>query len=137
METNSKDEGAKEHPFGLVPALKSGVQVAKNAEGFAQLRIPRPRTRLHRFLGFIFRLPDYKILVLDETGTEMLGLIDGRRTFRELATRLQQSRSLERTVAEVSMAAFLRRLVEERVISMSRSPRDTAPRRSAAEETGG
>lgn len=104
--------------LGLVPYVVSTVETSRNKDGLAEIRIPRPRTRWVRFLCFIFRLPDYKILILDETGTEMLELIDGQRTFRDLAKHLEETKSLTCVAAQASMAAFLRRLDDERVISV-------------------
>jgi hypothetical protein len=109
-----------EETLNIVPFIVSGVEITKNEEGLAQVRIPRPKTRLMRFLCFIFKAGDYKMVVLDETGTEMLGLIDGQRTFRDLAEYLEKNRSLRVRQARESMAAFLARLSEERVIAFKR-----------------
>ena len=102
--------------------IREGVSVARTDEGLARIEIPRPDTRLRRFLSFIFRLPDYKILVLDETGSQMLSLINGRRSFSELAGHLARTHSMEDLQARRSMAAFLERLCGEGVTGLSAGP---------------
>ncbi len=97
-------------------AIRTDVIIEESDEGFARLRIPLPETRFRRFLSFIFRLPGYKILILDETGTQVLSFINGRRGFSELAGLLAEARSMGDAEAKGSMAAFLDRLASERVI---------------------
>jgi hypothetical protein len=105
--------------------VRKAVEITRTDEGLARIRIPRPDTRFRRFLSFIFRLPGCRILVLDETGTEVLGLINGQRTFSELAERLAQTHSLGKLEAQHSMAAFLNRLSSEGVIEVARGPRES------------
>ena len=112
-------EGASGEPRA---ALRGDVTVEKTDRGLARITIPRPDTLPRRFLSFIFRLPSYKILTLDETGTEVLSLINGRRTFSELAAHLARAHSLEDGQARRSMAAFLDRLARERVIEFRPAP---------------
>jgi len=107
------------------PYVLDRVDVESDEEGMVRITIPRPRTWFNRLLTFIFRREGYKILTLDETGTRMLGLIDGRRTFSELARVLCEEHSLEEGRAARSMAMFLERLAREGVIGM-RLPEDTA-----------
>lgn len=103
-------------------AIREGVSVGRSDEGMARIEIPRPNTRRRRFVSFIFRLPDYKILILDETGTEVLSLINGRRSFSDLAGRLARAHSMEDIQARRSMAAFLERLYDDGVIIFVREP---------------
>jgi hypothetical protein len=105
-----------------VVELSEDISFETGADGFVRIRIPRPDTRIRRFLSFIFRLGDHKILVLDETGTEMFGLINGQRTFKELARHLAGACSLEEDLAEQSMAAFLNRLSHEGVVKYAAKP---------------
>ena len=112
-------------PLQPVPRISDQVEITMTDEGVARIRIPRPDTRFRRFLSFIFRLPGYKILILDETGTEVLGLVDGRRTFSELAGHLVETHSLGQLEAQHSMAAFLNYLSREGVIEVSRVPRES------------
>jgi len=107
------------------PYVLDRVDVESDEEGMARVSIPRPRTWFNRLLTFIFRREGYKILTLDETGTRMLELIDGRRTFSDLAEVLSEEHSLEEDQAGRSMAMFLERLAREGVIGM-RLPEDTA-----------
>ncbi|MHC4715274.1 MAG: PqqD family protein, partial [Planctomycetota bacterium] len=101
-----------------VVRLAAGVEVTETSGGLARIMIPRPRGRRWRFLSFIFRLGDCRILLLDETGTSVLGLINGRRRFSDLVRCLAQMHSLEDLQAGRSMAAFLGRLQSEGVIEI-------------------
>ncbi len=115
-----------ESTLALVPRLAEGVEIAVNDEGFAEASVPYPRTRWMRFLRFIFKAPDVRILVLDEAGTFAAGLIDGRRTFGELSALLAEERGLEASEAQRSMAAFLRSLADRRMIVFGRPGDDGA-----------
>jgi len=109
-----------EETLDLIPFVFPGVEIARDKEGSAEVRIPRSKTRLMRFLCFIFKAGDYRIVVLDETGTQVLDLIDGQRTFRDLAEHLEKTRLLQTRQARESMAAFLARLSEEHAIAFKK-----------------
>jgi hypothetical protein len=101
-----------------VVRLAAGVEVTETSGGLARVVIPRPKGRVWRFLSFVFRLGDSRILVLDETGTSVLGLINGRRKFSDMVRCLAQMHSLDDIQAGRSMAAFLGRLQSEGVIEI-------------------
>ncbi len=103
----------------LAPRLRPGVSVSKNDAGIAQIKIPRANTLLRRFLSCIFTLSSYNILTLDETGTEILDLVDGQRAFRDLVGHLQEVRSMKTRDADYSMALFMDMLVREGVIELA------------------
>ncbi len=100
----------------FVVRLCDGVQVSKTEEGLARIGIPRARSGFQGFLSFIFRLADHRILVLDETGTAFLSLINGRRRVSEFVAFLAETHSMERVLAERSVEAFLHRLMSEGVV---------------------
>ena len=110
--------------LALVPYIVGGVQVSDNDAGMAQIKLPRSRSRLFRILSFLFRLPEDKILVLDETGTMALGLINGQRTFSELAGMLAAERGIDNSSAQHSMAAFLTSLADRRVVAFRKAAED-------------
>jgi hypothetical protein len=108
-----------ESALKVVPSFVPDAQILRDGEGYVQLKMPRPRTFWWRFLCFIFKAPDYRIITLDETGSEMAALIDGKTTFSELSEHLAAARTLEEGQARESMAAFLRRLGYEGVIRLA------------------
>jgi hypothetical protein len=112
--------GYAERTLALVPYVVAGVEVSHNDAGLAEIKAPRRRSRLFRILSFLFRLPPDRILILDETGTLALGLINGQRTFSELAGMLAAERGLDNSSAQASMAAFLESLADRRVVAFRR-----------------
>jgi len=120
-------EGTQSRGPEFYVRLCEGISVESGDDGAARIKIPRPDTRFRRFLSFIFRLPGYKILILDETGTEVLSLINGQRSFSDLVRHLVQAHSLDDLQARQSMGAFLNRLSREGIVEMSDSPQEVMP----------
>ena len=116
MEKTETKGTAGPHGEDFVVRLAPGVEVGKTEEGLARIRIPRPRSGFQRFLSFIFGLRDHKILVLDETGTAVLSLINGRRKFSDLVASLAEMHPMDPLLARRSMEAFLYKLTTDGVV---------------------
>jgi len=94
------------------------VKVDRDREGHVILQVPRADNSLVRSVTRWFRLPPYKPIALDELGTFVIELCDGRRTVRDLVDMFAKRYKLNRREAEVGMTTFLRTLARRSIIAL-------------------
>jgi hypothetical protein len=100
-----------------IPVVDEKVAVKAEANGLLTLtvRIKRQNTIFARFLP-----PEMERNVkLDELGTFVFGLIDGKRTTKDLIEEFVKRYKVNRREAELSCVRFLRSLAERRVIAIA------------------
>lgn len=102
----------------LRPMRNRAIEWEVGDQGEAVLQVPRRKDRVGRFVGAWFRLPDTRTVVLDEVGTFVWGLCDGRNTVEAIVGKLLAEYKLGRRETEVSVAAYLQSLVERRLIGL-------------------
>ncbi|NLW50066.1 MAG: PqqD family protein [Candidatus Brocadiaceae bacterium] len=100
------------------PVLNRLVKVDRDREGHVILQVPRADNSLVRSVTRWFRLPPYKPIALDELGTFVIELCDGRRTVRDLVDMFAKRYKLNRREAEVGMTTFLRTLARRSIIAL-------------------
>ena len=94
------------------------VQVSLN-DGCATLRGPANFSGLFgRLMARSVKDPVYKTFELEEVGTFVWNLIDGKRTFSALSKSLQKEYVMGRLEAEASLEAFLGMLAERGLVTM-------------------
>ncbi len=103
------------------PALAHHV----NNEGYVVVTLPRREDTTGKLLSWVFMVPESRPVVLDEIGTMIWGLCDGKHSFADLAAALAERYSITSREAEVSLAEFLRRLGKRGMIAFA-LPRDIA-----------
>lgn len=78
--------------------------------------------RLKGLLGWLTPDPVVKRFELEEVGSFVWSLIDGKRSFESLSKQLQKQFKLGRAEAEVSLDAYLRMLAERGLVSLVVKP---------------
>jgi hypothetical protein len=96
-----------------------------NDEGYVVVTLPRREDTTGRLLSWVFMVPESRPIVLDEIGTMIWGLCDGKHSFADLSVALAERYTITSREAEVSLAEFLRRLGKRGMIAFA-LPKDVA-----------
>ena len=108
----------REQSLTGVPMINEGVRVQPREEDVQRLELV---IRLRRGGGFLSRFmpPTLERKVkLDELGTLVFGLIDGRRNVREIVEAFLARYRVNRREAELSTVEFIRSLAQRQAISI-------------------
>ena len=103
------------------PALAHHI----NDEGYVVVTLPRREDTTGKLLSWVFMVPESRPIVLDEIGTLIWGLCDGKHSFADLSAALAEKYSITAREAEVSLAEFLRSLGKRGMIAFA-LPKDVA-----------
>jgi hypothetical protein len=91
-----------------VPVRNSLVEWTKEESGEISLVIPVDQKAHVRLLIRLMKLPNKRVVSLDEVGSYVWECCDGQRTFEQITTELANRFRLTRREAEASLAEFLR-----------------------------
>lgn len=98
------------------PARNEALKWEKNEAGEAQITVIRQDNWKIRLLSKIFYIPKQRRITLDELGTEVWQMCNGRTTVAQMIDALSERYKLNRKEAEVSLLAYLRTLAQKRFI---------------------
>lgn len=107
-----------------MPILNQLITIERNAEGHAVLSLPRRRSPAVRLICKVFRLPPYKRIELDELGSCVVELCNGKNTVADIITEFAQRFRLNRRETEVSLLTYLSTLAKRGIIGFA-VPRDS------------
>ena len=85
-------------------------------EGVVAARLKRPHDLRSRVVGGFLMLPDARTLKLDEVGTFVWDLCDGKHTVADIVGKMAEQYKLSRREVEVSLTEFLRMLAKRGMI---------------------
>jgi len=110
------------------PARNEAVAWEKNDDGEVQIIVTRQNTWKVRLLSKIFYIPRQRKITLDEVGTEVWQMCNGRTTVSQMIEGLSDRYQLNRKEAEVSLLAYLKTLAQKRFVGFlvegKEGPRD-------------
>jgi hypothetical protein len=111
---------SREQSLEAVPVVNPSVRAVKSSAGLITLEIPRREDRLGRILITVCRVsPDVtKKIKLDDIGTFVWEMCDGKATIRVMIERLREQYRLEWKEAEVALVAFMRQLMRKRLVAL-------------------
>ncbi|MFN7017909.1 MAG: PqqD family protein [Fimbriimonadales bacterium] len=104
----------------LYPLRNAVVRSEQQEDGVYILIVPLPPRGLVGWLSRIFRLPREHRIELDEIGSVVWTLCDGRHSVETIVQRLVQQFKLERREAEYSLFVFLNTLSRRGFIAYSK-----------------
>lgn len=104
----------------LYPLRNAVVRSEQKEDGVYTLIVPLPPRGLVGWLSRIFRLPREHRIELDEIGSVVWTLCDGRHSVETIVQRLVQQFKLERREAEYSLFVFLNTLSRRGFIAYSK-----------------
>jgi len=108
----------REDALSARPVLSRLVKVERGEDGNIVLQVPRRDTATVRAMSRLFGMPPYRQVALDELGTFVIELCDGKHTVRDLARRLAGRFRLDRREAEVSVTSYLRDLGRRSIVGL-------------------
>ena len=109
----------REQSLAAVPVRNAAVRDERGDDGKIVLRVPVKRTGVWKALGRVLNVPEADRRVeLDELGTFVWELCDGKTDVRAIIERFSRRFKLNRKEAEVSMVAYLRTLARRRLVGI-------------------
>jgi len=104
----------------LYPIRNAVVRYEQNEAGVFTLVVPLQPRGIFGWLSRIFKLPREHRIELDEIGSAVWALCDGKHAVEAIVQRLAQQYKLERREVELSLFAFLNTLARRGFIAYSK-----------------
>ena len=98
------------------PARNELLSWAKSDRGEAQITVARQDTWKVRLLSKVLYVPQERKITLDEVGTEVWQMCDGKTTVAQMIESLGKTYTLDRKEAEVSLLSYLKTLGQKRFV---------------------
>ena len=116
--------GKKSPPPGITrqdamrvyPTRNPNLEWVLDEEGVVTATLKRPKDLRNRVIGGFLMLPEARSLKLDEVGTFVWNLCDGKHTVADLVGAMAEKYKLSRREVEVSLTEFLRMLAKRGMI---------------------
>lgn len=116
---------SREESLSTRPVLNPVVRLEKAGDGNVVLQVPRRQTALVRTVSRFYRMPPYRKVALDELGTFVIELCNGKHTVGQIVDKFCERFDCRyRRDAEESVAAFLRKLATRSVVGLVVEARD-------------
>lgn len=121
-----KPQLTREQSLSAIPVRNQAVEVTRDEAGLVSISIPRKKTWWVDALAKVFFVPEEKRVGLDEIGSYVWDLCDGRNNVRTIVGEFQKKYKLNRKEAELSMLNYLKILAKRRLVGlMIKEPRES------------
>ena len=107
----------------VYPVRNPSLEWEIDEEGVVSATLRRPDNLKSRLIGSFLMAPESRQLKLDEVGTFVWNLCDGKHTVKDIVEAMVARYKLSRREVEVSLTEFLRRLAKRGMIAVA-VPRD-------------
>lgn len=98
------------------PARNEALKWEKNEAGEARISVVRQENWKTRLLSKVFYIPRERTITLDEVGTEVWQMCNGRTSVAQMIQSLRDKYQLDRKEAEVSLLSYLKTLGQKRFV---------------------
>ena len=99
-----------------LPARNDSLEWEKTDKGEAQITVTRIDSWKVRLLSKWFYVPRKRTITLDDVGTEIWQMCNGRTSVGQMIEQLRKKYKLDRKEAEVSLLQYLKTLGQKRFI---------------------
>lgn len=106
----------REQMLSSRPAKNELVKWQKDENGEVTISIPRKKGWLIDMVAKFSRIPDQKRIALDEIGSEVWYMCDGKTTVENMIAQLSRKYKLNRKEAEISLTTYLKQLGKKRLV---------------------
>lgn len=110
---------SREQSLASIPVRNQAIEAEETEDGEIRLVIPLRQTWWARLLARAFYVPRTRRVALDEVGSFVWRLCDGKHNVRQIIQALCQRYRLHRKEAEVSVVAYLRQLARKGIIGIA------------------
>ena len=107
---------SREAMFGSKPTRNDLLEWEKTEDGEASITMKRGDNWKVRILSKIFWIPKQRTLILDQIGTQVWEMCDGRTTVEAMIQRLSRNHKINEKEAEISLLAYLKKLAQKRLV---------------------
>ena len=114
------------------PTRNDSLRWEQNDAGEVQVFIERQETWKVRLLSKAFYIPRERKITLDEVGTEVWQMCNGRNSVGQMIELLSDKYQLNRKEAEVSLLQYLKTLGQKRFVGFVLEGEERPPDRGAA-----
>jgi hypothetical protein len=114
------------------PARNEALAWDENDDGEVVVKVERQETLRVRLLSKIFYIPRERKITLDEVGTEVWQMCNGKTSVAQMIERLGKKYQLNRKEAEVSLLSYLKTLGQKRFVGFLIEGEKGKPERGAA-----
>jgi hypothetical protein len=106
----------REAMFKSKPVRNDRLEWEKNADEEIVVTLKRDDSWKVRILSKLFWIPNQKTLVLDQLGTQVWDMCDGRTTVEAMIRKLSENHKLNMKEAEISLLAYLKKLGQKGLV---------------------
>jgi hypothetical protein len=114
------------------PTRNESLRWEQNDEGEVQVVVERQETWKVRLLSKVFYIPKERKITLDEVGTEVWQMCNGRNSVGQMIELLSDKYQLNRKEAEVSLLQYLKMLGQKRFVGFVLEGEEGPPDRGKA-----
>ena len=101
------------------PVRNQLITWERNEQGEVMITIPRQTGWKVKLLTLLFHIPKKKLISLDEIGSEVWVLCDGKNSVERILRTFGEQHKLNPKEAEVSLLSYLRTLGKKQVIGFA------------------
>ena len=106
----------REQALGARPVRNPQLEAARSESGEVSFNIPRRKIWWLELLAKVGKLPEHRVVTLDEIGTSVWDMCDGEHTVRDLIETFAGKHQLSRKESELQMVGYLRELARRGII---------------------
>lgn len=109
---------ARKRMLSAIPIHTPAVNSKILDDGRVAFTVPRRNSLLSRIIMSLLAIPREKEVILDEIGTFVWSLCNGRNSVADIARHLQEKYKLTRKEAQVSVLQFIQTLMKKGILSV-------------------
>ena len=118
------------------PSRNDALEWTQNEAEEIVITLKRADTTKVKFLSKLFWVPEQRTLVLDEIGSQVWGMCDGRTTVQAMIRRLSELHKLNSKEAEISLLTYLKNLGRKRLVGFLVEKKDLPGKPKARSNSG-
>ena len=121
--------------FRSKPVRNDQIEWEENKDKEVVVTLRRSDSWKIRILSKMFWVPEKRTIVLDEIGSEVWRMCDGRTNVRAMIKRLGDTHQLNAKESEISLLAYLKQLGQKRIMGFVVDKEDV-PKRQKKDASG-
>jgi hypothetical protein len=111
-----KPKLSRDQALSARPVRNPVLKWERNENGEIRLLVPLRKDRVTRVLRKLLRAPEYKEILLDEVGSDIWELCDGKHTVQSIIVATCKKYKLTRRECEASVGTYLKMLSERNLV---------------------